>query len=403
MGQSKLPIYAYVDESGNTGRNIFDPAQPDFFCAAVICKGDFDLHWGPRLKTLTSAYGLDGIHASEIGISKIEEFAHDLHELLAVSGVHFFLSRVEKRYLLATKMFDVLFDSGENAAVAWHNYNFKPLKIMLAFKLSAVIDESIARDFWDCLLLGNEDESRKALPSICTRIAERLHILPDRRSQEILQQGLEWIVRHPEAIQFSTEGLIAQKGHLPNLVAFTNLLQGLDEYSRRWKRRIGYIYHDEQNEFGRALAFSHRLFANASPEVIHWVGESYSLQWAPGSQFELRKDQSCPGIQVADVALWIYKQYTKGKGMPPGCLRLVELFLDRGWHSDFSHSGVQKAVLEKWGDILFGPVEEDKLKKAEQMLSEAELRRVSSMKQFERDGLPPFMRGRSLSGNGSDD
>ena len=33
-----------------------------------------------------------------------------------------------KRYLLAVKMFDVLFDSGENAAVAWHNYNLRPLK-----------------------------------------------------------------------------------------------------------------------------------------------------------------------------------------------------------------------------------------------------------------------------------
>ena len=30
MGESKLPIYAYVDETGNTGHNLFDEVQPDF-------------------------------------------------------------------------------------------------------------------------------------------------------------------------------------------------------------------------------------------------------------------------------------------------------------------------------------------------------------------------------------
>ncbi|WP_247493130.1 hypothetical protein, partial [Bradyrhizobium sp. 142] len=36
MGASKIPIYVYVDESGNTGKNIFDEAQPDFFTAALV-------------------------------------------------------------------------------------------------------------------------------------------------------------------------------------------------------------------------------------------------------------------------------------------------------------------------------------------------------------------------------
>ena len=30
MGESKLPLYAFVDESGNTGHNLFDVNQPDF-------------------------------------------------------------------------------------------------------------------------------------------------------------------------------------------------------------------------------------------------------------------------------------------------------------------------------------------------------------------------------------
>jgi hypothetical protein len=42
MGQAKIPLYAYIDETGNTGHNLFDEAQPDFFTAALITKGNFD-------------------------------------------------------------------------------------------------------------------------------------------------------------------------------------------------------------------------------------------------------------------------------------------------------------------------------------------------------------------------
>lgn len=35
MGEARTPLFAYVDESGNTGRNIFDTAQPDYYTAAL--------------------------------------------------------------------------------------------------------------------------------------------------------------------------------------------------------------------------------------------------------------------------------------------------------------------------------------------------------------------------------
>ena len=38
MGESKIPLFAFVDETGNTGHNLFDEAQPNFFTAALITK-----------------------------------------------------------------------------------------------------------------------------------------------------------------------------------------------------------------------------------------------------------------------------------------------------------------------------------------------------------------------------
>jgi hypothetical protein len=134
------------------------------------------------------------------------------------------------------------------------------------------------------------------------------------------------------------------------------------------------------------------MFSHAAPDVVEWAGEKYALQMVPGSQFEVKCDSDCPGIQMADVVLWLYGQFLKAKYIPPGCARIVRLALERGWHDDFSFEGVHSQIMEKWGDVFFGPIEPEKLEAARKMLEGAETRRLASMAQFETDGLPPFAR-----------
>jgi hypothetical protein len=392
MGEAKIPIYAYVDESGNTGKNIFDEAQPDYFTAALVNVGDFDDRWGCQIGEIAKSVGAEAIHANGLGFGKLESIAPNIYTLLVKSKAHFFISRVETRYLLATKMFDVLFDSGENAAVAWHNYNIRPLKIMLAFKLAGIIEETTAREFWNCLLLPSEDESRKMLPAICESLKACLHLLPDERSRTILGEGLDWVIKHPETIHFANEQKIARQGHFPNFVAFTTLLDGLQHYSKLWKMKFARITHDEQSEFGKLLQTWHSAISNAAPDVIEWAGESYTIQKVPGSQFVILRDDQSPGIQMADVPLWLYVQSIKGREIPPGCAQILTLVLQRGWQNDFSFAGVEKSMMEKWGEVFFGPIDPEKLEVAQKMLDEAEKRRLQSMKRYEIDGLAPFMR-----------
>jgi hypothetical protein len=396
MGEAKIPFYAYVDESGNSGKNIFDPAQPDYFTAALINKGRFDLRYTEHVKAIAAKVGSTSIHANRLGLSRLEQIADDLGELLLSAGSHFFLCRVEKRYLLASKTFDVLFDSGENAAIAWHNYNFRMSRVILAFKLAHITDDEIAHKFWNCLLMLRERDARAAIPAVCESLKARLHLLPDQRSRDVLGEGLDWIIKHPDCVQFATEQKIVKKGHLPNLVAFTNLLKGLEEISARSRKRVACITHDEQTEFRKTFEFSHELFSNASSEVIEWAGERYSLRCVAGSRFEMRRDDESVGIQMADVALGLYGQALKGKDIPRNCGRLLLLMLSRGWHNDFSFGGVEKQLLENYGDVLFGPIEPERLEAAQRMLAIAEERRRLSMEQYEVDGLPPFMRSISI-------
>ncbi|MEA2899417.1 MAG: hypothetical protein QOJ84_5032 [Bradyrhizobium sp.] len=170
MGQSKIPLYAYVDETGNTGHNLFDEAQPDFFTAALITKGNFDDGYSEAALKLTASLGVDSLHGKELGVERIEKIADGFLALLKRAQAHFFISRVEKKYLLATKLYDSLFDSGENAGVAWHHYNLRPLRLMLAFKLALTVDDETARLFWQCILEPNEAKAYEMLPGICARL-----------------------------------------------------------------------------------------------------------------------------------------------------------------------------------------------------------------------------------------
>jgi len=197
-------------------------------------------------------------------------------------------------------------------------------------------------------------------------------LLPDQRSRDALGEGLDWVIKHPECVHFATEQHLAKKkGHFPNLVAFSNLLHGLQDFSERWKRKVACITHDEQNEFGRALHFSHELFSNAAPGAIEWAGERYRLQSTPGSLFVMKPDDESAGIQMADVALWLYRQMLKGKNIPVRCAALLDLMLERGWHSDFSFSGVEQQLLEEWGPVLFGPMDDEMLEKCHILVAKA--------------------------------
>jgi len=393
MGQSNIPLFAYIDESGNTGHNLLDEAQPDFFSAALITKGDFDVRWGEKVSALAAEVGSEALHANVLGIAKIEEIAEDFLNLLISSQASFFVARVEKRYLLATKIFDSLFDSGENAAVAWHHYNIRPLRLMLVFKFAWIIDKETAKLFWSCLLEPNKEKAYSALPDIVSKLALNIERLPDARSRQIIGEALEWARTRPECIHIHMERKIARKAHFPNIVAFANLLDGLDRFSKQHKRKVSRIIHDQQSEFAQTLKMFHELFTNASGEDLHWAGETYSLQKVGGSDFDIKSDSESPGIQIVDLVLWLYSQYRKERPLPPNCLAILAYVFTHGWENDFSFSSVEKLYIDRFGPILSAPLTGEKEKAAREYQKKAEAARQESMAQYDRDGLPPFMRG----------
>ena len=65
-------MHAYIDESGNTGFNLFDPAQPYFLNVAMSSPVDFDKIFQERVKHIAHSAGVEYLHASEMGVHGVE-------------------------------------------------------------------------------------------------------------------------------------------------------------------------------------------------------------------------------------------------------------------------------------------------------------------------------------------
>lgn len=385
-------MYAFVDETGNTGANIFDEAQPLFLTAALITKVDFDLAYKGEYARICGLLGVSALHASELGFGRLEQVADGLLKLLKKADARFFISRVEKRYLLATKVFDTFFDSGENPAVPWQAYNIRPLRLILAFKVAYLLDERIAKLFWTMLMERSEARARTLIPEVCQAMIDRVGILPDARSREVITEALEWSKAHPEGLDFYQAGKQAKNGHMPNMVAFTNLLDGLEDLSRKWNRRVRLVRHDRQSQFESTLAEWHDLVSNAPPDPIHLPGETRVLQKVHSSDFEVAASDSSPGIQVTDCILWIFKQFLAGREIPFHCARLINFAMRRGMQNDFSFEGVNRAMQEQFGHMLDSEIDDEQLQRAKELQERYETIRLDNIAAYEREGLMPFER-----------
>lgn len=385
-------MFAFVDETGNTGGNLFDEDQPLFLTAALITRSDFDKARKHQFDAILADAQLKCLHAAELGFGGLEQIADPLLKLLKKADARFFVSRVEKRYLLATKFFDTFFDSGENPAVPWQAYNIRPLRLILAFKVAHLVDETVARMFWQMLMERSENRARALIPDICTAVIDRTDRLPDARSQEVIRDALSWLKDHPEALDFYQTGRQAKNGHMPNSVAFTNLLEGLEALSKKWDRSVRLIRHDRQSQFEKTLANWHELFSNAAPDPIQLPGETRVMRMVHGSDFAVTASEDSPGIQVADTILWLFKQFLAGKVIPKNSANLLTFVMKKGMQNDFSFEGVERAMLEQFGPMMQTEMTEDDLVRAKELQAHYEQVRLDNIAAYDRDGLMPFER-----------
>jgi hypothetical protein len=381
-------MYAYADESGNTGANIFDPQQPMFLTAALITKTNFDILHKANIRSIANFLGEPELHANELGPDRVEQYAGRLLRIIKKTDAGFFISRVEKRYLATTKLVDTLFDSYENKAVPWHIYNLRPLRLMMVFKIATILEEDTAKKFWAALMEPKRDRAYALLLESLEDISRNVQQLPDERSRSLINEAIAWAMKNPEEIYLHTNSKAARMEHLPNIAMFPNLLEGIEKHSQLWKRPVREIIHDRQSQFEKTLKAWHELTSNAAPGVITWtMGEKYSVRRVPGSVFRISSAEESAGIQVIDTILWLFKRVLEDKPLGVDSEKLMIHIFRRAHQHDMSFESVGRWLDTYFSELYakpFGPEDEER---GREFLRIAEERRQRELAEYAENKL----------------
>ncbi|MFZ4538471.1 DUF3800 domain-containing protein [Propionivibrio sp.] len=363
-------MFVYVDETGNTGDNIFDGNQPFFVTAALITKTNFDMLQRLEVQRIASSLGVEELHAAELGIGRLSQVAREILAVLKSCDARFSVSRVEKMYLAATKVFDTVFDNHENPAVPWHVYNFKNLRLIMLFKLvEYVFDADLLQCYWESLMCRSENRGSQLFADACCATLRRLEALPDARSREITRAAFSWAAENPRQITVHSSTDRARFGHLPNVVGFLNLMEGVEELSNRWRKPVRSITHDRQSQFEKTLAYWHDILSHADPTPIQWpVIPSRKLQKVFGSKFVISNARDSAGIQIVDVVMWLFQRLNRGDDIGFECAALMDYAFAKGTYSDFSFDGAHGWLEKEMKPVMEADMSEEQLQYGRDMV-----------------------------------
>ena len=195
-------MYAYIDESGNTGVNLFDPEQPYFLSVAMSSPVDFDSVFRERVAGIATMSDVGYLHANEMGVDGVESIAGRILELVEFSQVKFHFVAVKKPDVAAIKFYDAIFDPWENPSAPRHGYTIRALRFMLLLKFASILTEDDVKEFWGVMMQPKSSQAEAQAIAVIDRIVPRVSNLPDSRSRQLIGDSLEWTRRNIGELSF---------------------------------------------------------------------------------------------------------------------------------------------------------------------------------------------------------
>lgn len=342
-------MYCYVDESGNTGTNLFDPAQPILYYGLITSKTNLDVTAEPLLRATRTKLGVERLHANELGVGRLSEVARSLGRFALKKDVRFSLYKVVKPDHAVITFFDQVFDAGLNDAVSWHHY-WTPLRYVLVFKVACLFDEETAKAAWAARQEKNPARAAEALRAICASLQERINRLPDARSRELVSGALTWAAANPFEISYGAGNKDSALQISPNLVGFQQVLQYIAFQAQKQFRQVRQIVVDRQTQFNQAqgeLADIYRKLRGHKQSMGPGMPEM-DMRNMPEVPPVFRPGDESAGLELVDVVLWVAKRDAEGKPISPELAEMFDAFAKRGQTDEVSLRGLER----RWSFLL---------------------------------------------------
>lgn len=373
-------MYFFVDESGQTGNNLFDEAQPYLYYGVLSCDLNVDVLSIKQITSMRRRLGVDRLHASELGNEKLASLIPDLIALHRKFNFNFDFYKINKADYAVISFFDQVFDQGMNPAVPWTGY-WTPLRYILLIKLASLFDESLRKKAWEARICRENKLAESRLISICVELKQKIQHIPDERSRQIIFEALTWAESNPSAIGYN---IISKNDALqisPNLIGFQFVLHGISNRLKKKRKQQVSIIVDRQEQYNPAQEKISDTYKSLR-EIPFELGPGMpmmDLKHIPNSPISFLPGTSSIGLELVDIFIWIFKRWDEKKYLDPDLHWVLESQGQRGLYDEIALSRIE----ERWGpffDSLQDP-DEDQLERVQELLALQEMNRQERLTQ----------------------
>ncbi|KOE97856.1 DUF3800 domain-containing protein [Stenotrophomonas geniculata] len=358
-------MYFHIDESGNTGNDLFNRDQPKLSYGVISSRTNVDALGVDIHRQMLRKAGRGELHAKNLRANGIIALAPMLEKLQDKMKFDFDFYFIEKETLAIILFFDAVFDAGINPAVRWENY-WTPMRFIIIHKLAYLMDDSLLRKAWDLCTTRRIEPRAAEIVALLKEIKSRaLATNWDIRSKEVIADALSYGMKNPLALDF---GQPDRKLVSPNAVGFQFVVSSI---ARRLRNKCAgdasKIVVDRQTEFNEAQIKTHqvlklmhdgmrgapanqRLLLTNHPLYMHMAeGDLLGLN-LPGKQIDIANSEDSIGLQIVDIYLWIAQKFLDRK-LPPALFDLARKVLRRSYVDGISMTGMQQRY-EKFEALL---------------------------------------------------
>jgi hypothetical protein len=366
-------ILAYTDESGNSGLHLFDAGQPTFWTGTLVTPFDVDQIHPKIIQATLDRAGVPELHGNVLGLTGIEKIGSRLRYLMVKFDLWFIFTRIEKRYLAATKFMDTVFDAGNNRAVAHHTYNTQVLRLYFTNIVTGCMTNADQEEFWAAFRANDRPRFANVMRSVLDSINRHVD---DPRTKQLLNDAFQWGMQHPEELLVK---MVPEDS--PNLVALTLIVQRLHEMFERSGRPVTAFVHDRQNQFGKSLKFVYGLtkkfqFKQSPFAPMPTLDDLGTFE----CDFVERDSSSSFGLQLVDIALWLFKrQFDRPVELHGQCADLFKALVHRSHLSNFPREEMMEWLMTEGNAWMNRPITDEALERGRVLVDQLEQNRLRRM------------------------
>lgn len=350
-------MYFHIDESGNTGNNLFDENQTRLSYGVLSSLTNSDALCVPSHRRIQRIIGDEIIHANVLGVGGLTNIAQHLITMQHKVQFNFDYYFIEKKDYALVMFFDSVFDAGLNKAVKWDIY-WTPMRYLIIHKLSEIFNEELLRKSWSLCTTKNIDRKEGEIVVLLTEVLCRAKSSKlDPRSVEIISDAMKFGIANPLALDFGSPD---EKMISPNAVGFQFVVSAIARRMRNKNRKkVASILVDRQSQFNSAQIKTHHLLGRISaglksiehaqkrmylghPLFVSLDQDDIVHKDLPDTPISISKSANSIGLQIVDVYLWIANRVLDGKELSPELWELWSTFSGRSLIDGISLDGMAR-------------------------------------------------------------